>query len=913
VERLTQPGLEIEIFDMKTPGPPRYILRFLKAFCKPEYHGDIEGDLLELYEKREDRWGRTRAHVLLVKDVLFLCRPGIIRSANVLQPLKFNGMIVSYFKMGWRSLAKNKLYSALNITGLTFGIVCFLLIGLYVYDELTFDRHHQHADRIYRVISHEQNPNNGATTVAAAGYMLAEESKQAIPEVERTTRIQRTGRANLVDPQNPVNVQETVTIADEHFFQVFDFPLLEGERTTALKEPNSIVITEDLAMKIFRRVDVLNKDLQFSHMSTPLKITGILKKHPHNSSFNFTSVMSESSQYSSEGFRREAESDWASTSFTVYALLKPAAQADTVASKMTRMVLNHAELEPGSSLSFTLQPLRDVHLRSEGIIDGGRNSNVDSIPQGNPVYVSIFSVAALFALLIAGINYTNLTTARASSRIKEIGVRKTVGAVRGNLVRQFLVESLITTVIAFLLAVLIVNLMLPAFNDFVNKQFSFFTAASLRFWAIALVLILVVGILSGSYAALLLSRFNPVALLKGLKIGSGGDLTVRKVLVVFQFTLSTVMIIGTIVLLMQVRYLNSSNLGFDRDLMLVIDVNVNNARTNFESVKTEMAKVPAVQHVSVTSRVPGEWKTFRRVKMKKDGSSGDHQIAYVIGADRDFLPTYDITLLKGRNFQNDNDTSSILVNETAAAMMGLNDFTDQVVDIPVIARNSFFVPIYDDVNASFKPRVVGIVKDFHFQSLRDKIQPLVIAYHDNPIQLIDYYSVKISAHDIQGTLDKLKAIMVANDEREPFEYHFLDDQLALFYIEDQRSQTILSWVALASVFIACLGLFGLATYAAEQRLKEIGMRKVLGAHVLSLIALLSKDFVKLVVVACCLSFPIAWWGANRWLAEYAYHVELAWWVFAVAGALATAIALLTVSYQAIRAALISPVKILKAE
>ncbi len=496
-------------------------------------------------------------------------------------------------------------------------------------------------------------------------------------------------------------------------------------------------------------------------------------------------------------------------------------------------------------------------------------------------------------------------------------MRKTIGAFRGNLIRQFLVDSLITTAISFVVAVLIVSLLLPPFNNFVNKQFSLFTAASLRFWGIAIALIVAIGILSGGYAALLLSRFNPVTLLKRLKLRSTSDFSVRKVLVVFQFTVSTVMIIGTIVLLMQVKFLNNTNLGFDKSLMLVIDVNVGKARSNFEWVKAEMAKVPAVQQVSVTSRVPGEWKTFRRVKAKQEGSAGEHQVAYAIAADKDFLSTYDIPMLDGRNFQSENDTSAILVNETAAKMLGIIPMGigigDQVVDIPVIARNNFFTPLFDDVNASFKPRVIGIVRDFHFQSLRDRIQPLIIAYNDNPIQAIDYYSVKISPHDIPGTLEKLKSIMIKNDEREPFEYHFLEDQLALFYIEDQRSQTILSWVALASVFIACLGLFGLATYSAEQRLKEIGMRKVLGASVVSLISLLSKDFVKLVFVACCIAFPIAWWGASRWLEEYAYHIEVTWWVFALAGMMATGIALLTVSYQAIKTALVSPVKILKSE
>jgi putative ABC transport system permease protein len=413
---------------------------------------------------------------------------------------------------------------------------------------------------------------------------------------------------------------------------------------------------------------------------------------------------------------------------------------------------------------------------------------------------------------------------------------------------------------------------------------------------------------------MMLSRFNPVSLLKGLKLkSSGGDFSVRKALVVLQFTISTVMIIGTIVLFMQVRFLNNSNLGFNKDLMVVIDVNVVKARSNFEWVKNEMSKISAVKNVSATSRVPGEWKTITRIKIRKEGAEGGHNEAYAIAADKDFLATYEIELLKGRNFKNENDTSAVIINEAAAKVLGITDASGDVVDIPQVAWNDSFSPIYDDATVSFKPRVVGIVKDFHFQSLRAKIEPLILAYNKNPIYPIDYYSVKIQPQNIQATLDKLKAVMVANDEAEPFEYHFLDDQLALFYLEDQRSQTILGWVALASVVIACLGLFGLATYSAEQRLKEIGMRKVLGANLVSIMALLSKDFVKLVLIACCIAFPIAWLGANWWLQAYAYHIDVAWWIFALAGLIATGIALLTVSYQAIKAAVVNPVKILRSE
>lgn len=897
---------------MRRADPPRFIMRFLKWFCKPDYHADIEGDLLEIYDRRVKDLGRSQSNLLLYKDVILLCRPGILKSVTFNQGLTDNGMLKSYFVMGWRNLWKSKLYSTLNVLGLTFGMVCFLLIGLYVYDELNFDTQHQKGDRIYRVITHEENPNNEATTVAAAGYMLAEEAPQALPEVEMTTRMQRSGRSNLFDPEKPVHVQETVTVADENFLTVFDFPILEGDKRSALKEPNTIVITEELAMRIFGRTDVINKNVQFDYSQTPLKITAVLKAHPQNSSFSFTSVMSIATFLNSENFKREVQKDWASTSFTVFFLLRPNANPDSVTRKITRLVQANATLEPGTTLSHSMQPLNDIHLKSAGIADGARNSNVNSIPQGDPVYITVFSFAAIFVLLIAGINYTNLTTARASSRLKEIGVRKAIGAVRGNLVKQFLIESLMTTVIAFFSSVLIVTLLLPVFNDFVRKKFELFTSVGFQFWSAAVALIIAIGLLSGGYAAILLSRFNPVSLLKGLKLKSGGDFSVRKGLVVLQFTISTVMIIGTIVLFMQVRFLNDSELGFDKDLMVVIDVNVSKARSNFEWVKNEMSKVSAVKHVSATSRVPGEWKSIPRIKLKKEGSVRELQMAYTIAADKDFLSTYEIELLKGRNFQNDTDTMSVIINEAAAKILGITDVSD-VVMIPQVARNQFFTPIYDDANASFNPRVVGIVKDFHFQSLRAKIEPLILTYHSNPIFPIDYYSVKIHPQNIPATLDKLKAIMVVNDEHEPFEYHFLDDQLALFYIEDQRSQTILGWVAIASVVIACLGLFGLATYSAEQRLKEIGMRKVLGANMVSIMALLSKDFVKLVLIACCFAFPVAWLGASLWLQEYAYHIDIEWWIFALAGVITTGIALLTVSYQAIKAAVVNPVKILRSE
>ncbi|HYJ37852.1 MAG TPA: FtsX-like permease family protein, partial [Chitinophagaceae bacterium] len=335
-------------------------------------------------------------------------------------------------------------------------------------------------------------------------------------------------------------------------------------------------------------------------------------------------------------------------------------------------------------------------------------------------------------------------------------------------------------------------------------------------------------------------------------------------------------------------------------------------RANFEKVKAEMAKIPTVKDVSVTSRVPGEWKTFRTIKIRNNGSTIEPNVAYMFGADKDFAKTFGVTILKGRNFVNPNDSASIILNETAAAMLGIVEPADQIVEIPAASWGESYGPL-NSQNVPFKPRVIGIVKDFHFQSLREKIEPLVLAYNKNPIHVIDYYTARISATDIQGTLDKLKAVMINNDKIDPFEYHFLDDQLALFYVEDQRRQTLLIWAALASIFIACLGLFGLATYSAEQRVKEIGVRKVLGASVVNLASMLSKDFLKLVLIANGIAFPLAWWAANKWLQEYAYHINVEWWIFVIAGLSAVMLALITVSYQAIKAAIINPVKSLRTE
>ncbi len=898
-------------------NPPRFAHWLLTKLHPTDTLEEVEGDLDELYTYWLKRSGKTQATLRYLLNVVSVLPPFVRRrkreynndpTSSTLSPV----MIRNYFNIAIRTLLRNKLYTTLNVAGLAFGLTCFLLIWLYIFDELTFDQQHRNAGRIYRVIEHKSEKGE-ETTVAAASYKLAEESKKMIPEVENITRLQRAGRANLINPENPVNFQETVTVADENFLQIFDFPLLSGDKQIALQEPNSIIITEDLAMRLFGQTAVLGRTLEFSHMeNSPLKITAVLKNHPGNSSFNFNSIVSEASLRNTDYYQQAVSTDWTSANFSVYTLVKPNADPESVAAKINQIVHSHTKPETGTTFSYSLQPLNDMHLHSEGIIDGARNANVEAIPQGNPVYITIFSFIAIFVLSIAGINYMNLATARASNRTKEIGVRKSIGAVRSNLVYQFLFEALLVTSLAFVLGVIFVNILLPFFNQFTGKQLSLSFSTNYRIWVGVGAATVLIGLLSGSYPAFLLSGFKPVSLLKGMRINPGGSLSLRKGLVVFQFAIATVLIIGTIVLYRQVQFMSTTDLGFNKDLLVVIDVNTGKARSGSETIKAEMSKIPTVKTISVTSRVPGEWKTYRTVKINNQGNGDDQKVAYFFGADKDFLKTFEVDLVKGRNFNNLTDSTAVLLNETAAKLLNITEPSDQLVEIPAASWGGGFQPL-NEKNSPFTARVVGIVKDFHFQSLRTKIEPLVLAYSYNPIQPVDYYTARIDARNIPATLEQLKAPLVRADKDEPFEYHFLDEQLALFYLEDERRQTLLIWVALATVFIACLGLFGLATYSAEQRIKEIGVRKVLGASVMNLTFLLSMDFLKLVLIANCLAFPIAWWATGQWLQEYAYHINLSWWMFALAGVLAVGIALLTVSFQSIKAALMNPIKSLRSE
>ncbi|MCK8492699.1 ABC transporter permease [Spirosoma sp. RP8] len=900
--------------DNSTPrhrtGPPKWVDQLLGWLVTPHLREEVLGDVHERYARRVQRLGEHKARFTYWREVLAYLRLSFIkRQPNEYPNPTTTDMFGNYVKIAFRTLNRHKLYTALNVAGLTFGITCFLLIGLYLFDELTFDQQHRNTNRIYRAIQHKKTPTD-ALTIAASSYKIAEEAKKNIGEIDHSARIARTGRANLSNPENKHSFQETVTFGNPGLLTMFDFDVIYGDNKSALNEPNAIIIVEELAQRLFGRTDVIGKTVEFE-LNKPLKITAVLKNHPRNSSFDFKAIVSEATISNDDEFTEWIQ-DWDSQNFTTFFLLKEKADPQIAARKLTDLLNAHVKWEAGHAVNYTLQPLADVHLYSEGIVDGARNANVDAMSQGVLLYIKIFAIVGLFVLLIACINYMNLATARASNRSKEIGVRKANGAFQSQLVYQFLIEALLVTTISFLLAVALVNLLLPVFNQFTNKELSLGIQSDYRIWLYSLLAIIVTSLLSGSYPAFLLSRFSPLLLLRNLKSQNSGSLSLRKGLVVFQFTISVIMMIATIVLFQQVQFANNKDLGFNKELLLVVDINSGDVRKDAQTIKTEFSRIPTVKHVSVTSRVPGEWKAIPTVKIRTVGNTDPHNVAYWIGADEDFARTFDVNLVAGRNFGGVSDSSSVILNETAAKLLHIKEASGQQVEIPARAMGGSYRPL-NEANEPFRARVVGIVNDFHFQSLREKIAPLVLGYQKNPVHTIDYFTARIEGRDIPATLARMNDVLIKTDPTHLLEYHFLDEQLARFYAEDQRRETLLIWVALITIAIACLGLFGLATYAAEQRIKEIGVRKVLGASVLNLSVLLSKDFLKLVLIANGIAFPIAWWAANQWLSEFAYHIQIEWWVFAVAGVLAIAIALTTVSYQAIKAALVNPVRSLRSE
>ena len=818
-------------------------------------------------------------------------------------------MLRNYIKIAWRNLIRNKAFTAINIVGLAIGLATCLLIGLFVLDELSYDRFHTKADRIVRVFF-RGSMQGGKLNEAHVMPPTAQTLKADYPEVEEATRL-RMGGAPFINYGDKSFRDASIAYVDSNFFQVFTLPLLQGDSKTALIRPNTAVITEELARKYFGNADPIGKVLTIKSWNTTYQVTGVLAEIPANSHFHrvgdpidfFASMAS---------FPDAKSTSWMTSEFFTYLVLPEGYDYKKLEAKLPQVVekymgpqlvvgmgMSLAEFrKKGNELGLFLQPLTDIHLYSDFAYDLS--------PSGDIRYVYIFGAIALFMLLIACINFMNLSTAGASKRAKEVGIRKVLGSVRQSLTNQFLIESLLLSAIALVLAVGLVYMSLPAFNILSGKTLSLnFTTNG---WLMPGLLLfgLVAGLLAGSYPAFFLSSFKPIAVLKGGMAfqgnrftGGSNRISLRSSLVVFQFFVSITLMVGATVVYRQLSYIQNKKLGYNKDQVLVLPETWLLGK-NEAVFRDQIMRNPGVVNVSTSGYLPAGPSNSNNFMVYPESNSTQLVKTLRYDVDYTYIPTLGMEMATGRNFSKayGTDSSGVILNETAAKLFGWGS-------------NALGHTISNTSNEGIKGtyRVIGVVKDFHFKSLHERISPLVMVLGNNAGTVI----VKVKTKNLTGLLADLKTQWGQFTTEAPFTYAFLDERFNETYRTEQKIGNILGFFAGLTIFVACLGLFGLATFTAEQRTKEIGVRKVLGASVTSIVGLLSKDFLKLVAIALILAIPVSWWAMSQWLADFAYRIDMTWWVFALAGLLAVGIALLTVSFQSVKAALMNPVKSLRSE
>jgi len=791
-------------------------------------------------------------------------------------------MIRNYFKTAWRNLLRYKLFSGLNIFGLATGMACSILIFLWVLDELSFDKFNSNTDRIFRLTAKVSDVN--AAVVPPA---LAQAIKTQVPAIKNATRL--AAAQEMITVGTKKFDEKKMFYADSSFLQMFNYPLLQGNVSTVLSSPNSVVIAEATAIKYFGTSDnIIGKTIYIDNdiKGTNLTVSGVLKNIPSNSHLKFDILLP------IELYDRTNSPSSAWTNFDVYVYFQLKDDVKPTPSRLNNIqqqangILKKNNKETPASLA--IQPLTDIHLHS--------NYMLDVAEQGNSSYVKTFALVALFIIIIACINFMNLATAVSGQRAKEVGLRKTVGALRRQLIAQFISESLLLSFISLLVAMLIVYTMLPLFNQLANKSISF-NPFDVKILFGLLSIVVITGLVSGSYPAFFLSSFNPVKALKGTKLLSHKSF-LRNGLVVFQFSIAVVLIVSTLVIYSQLQYIQNRNIGFNKENLLYMRMpEVGDLKNNKDAMQATLAQYPDITNYTFTDELPtnltsGSQLTWRGM------NPGTQVIAYRLRVDENFSNTFDMQMAAGRFFSKDfgSDASGYVVNETALKVMKL-DLRDAIGKMISISLEDKEAPI------------IGVVKDFNFKPLQQPIEPLVMKSNFSG----GYVVMRTTPANIKKVINTLQATFHNVYGDYPFSYGFVNEDLSKLYVTEQRMGSLFNVFSVLSIVISSLGLFGLAAFATQRRIKEIGVRKVLGAGEAGIVALLSKDFIQLVLFSLIIAFPVAWYTMNKWLEGFAYRINISWWVFAIAGITAILIAFITVSFQAIKAAVANPVKSLRTE
>ncbi|MHA4845507.1 ABC transporter permease [Flavitalea antarctica] len=804
-------------------------------------------------------------------------------------------MIKNHIKIAFRSFRRNQGFSLINILGLAIGITCSLLIFLFVQNELSYDRFHKDGDDVYRIAKDFVNDDGSRIPDATTPAALAPAMNRELPEVKSITRIRPNwGRSYFVKYKDKRISEEKIYGVDSSFFDVFTFPFIVGNARDAFRDINSIVLTETAAKRYFGKENAIGKTLNVDAFGDVL-VTGVIKDVPPNAHFHFDLLVS---------FRRQPgnvdiDNNWTGYNDYTYVKTKPRVNRTTFTRKIQALYDKSVEEKISE---FFIQPVSEIHLQS--------NLKWELEQNGSKQYVNIFMLIGIFIVIIAAINYINLATAKASARAKEVGVRKVIGAVKTTLINQFLVESILTCLMASLLAVIFAWLLLPTVNKLTGTILDFSGNPMLIFYILIGTLLL--GLLAGFFPAIYLSSFKPAAVLKGFKLNERGALYLRRVLVVVQFSISIILIIGALVISQQMNHLMSANLGFDKEqIVTVTNAGALPASTR-NALRNEIGRIPGVKQVSASNgMLPNQFNTGR-VSVK--GSSTEQQLNFIY-VGYNFLDVMDIKMKEGRKFSTDFLADSVTngipggpLEQTFGSII-LNEAAVKELSIPspVIGKQILWSR---DADTSYYLNIVGVTKDFHFTSLRNTIKPFGFLVNPKANGTI---IVKLSGNNISGTLAAIQQRWKTFSPERPMQYSFLDDTFSKLYQSETRFQKVFISLVVLGIVIACLGLLGLATFAAQQRVKEIGIRKVLGASVAGVVGLLSKDFLKLVLISFVIALPVGWYAVTQWLQNFAYRVEVRWWIYLVAAVLAILVAFLTISFQTIKAALANPVKNLRTE
>ncbi|ASU32529.1 ABC transporter permease [Mucilaginibacter xinganensis] len=788
-------------------------------------------------------------------------------------------MFKTYFKLAYRNIIKDKAYSIINITGLAIGIASSILIFLWVQNELSYDKFHKNANQIYRITNDFGNSKSAANSAGMPAGLKAE-----MPTIRNTVRL-GLSTATLLQTGAKKFEEKRVFYADPSFMDVFSYPLVKGDRTTALKQQDAVLITQEMATKYFGNEDPIGKVIRKDNQENVV-VTGVLANIPANSDLQFDFILPMASL--AKTFDDLKNNTW--DNFNLYDYVQLDRSFDPSTPNLLRLEKQIDQIfqkhSPGTKASFQLQPLTKIHLAPERLGD---------LPgHGNAQYVNIFFIIAILILVVACINFMNLATARSARRAKEIGLRKVAGAVRGQLILQFLSESVFISFLSLLLALVIVHLFLPGFNELANRKLTI-DVSDAKLWLSLIGIALLTGLISGSYPALFLSGFNPVKVLKGNVKSMGGNLLFRNALVVIQFMVSIVLLVGTGVIYNQLKYIKDRSPGFEKANLLYIPM-TGDIWNKQQAFKDALTQNPLTSDFAITSDLPtnlGGWT----ISVGWDGKDPHSQISIpVMAVNEDFVHAFRMKLLNGRSFSRafKTDSNNYMINEKMAGIMGLNANT--AVGKPLTLWGN-------------KGTIVGVVKDFNFKPIQQAIEPLVMPFN----KMGGFAVVRTQPGKTNATIKALTTISRDLNPAYPFKFNFLDQDLANLYKGEQQMGNIFNLFAILGIFISCLGLYGLSAFMAEQRTKEVGVRKVLGASVLNLVYLLSSGITRLILIAIAIAVPLSRYLVNSWLAGFAYHIDVSWLVFFTASLAALSIALLTVSYESVKAAIVNPIKSLRTE